>query len=289
MRRAITCPDCGLVLRVTDDAPGFRCAYDRRVWQRVCARVHLGDAAWCLVQRDGTLPLPSAMDVAERGRHIADLVITGSHCVGLQLIIARLRAEGVTVKATNVGSTCGLAAAKRGECDVAPIHLMDPATSRYNTPFLTPGTELIRGYRRLQGIVFRPGDRRFDGLRAEAAVAAAHADTGCVMISRNAGSGTRILIDRLLAGDKPAGYRWQPKTHKAVATAVALGRADWGLTIKTVARRYNLGFIPVQNEHYDFVVPVSRGHRPPVQRFRALLQDPSLRAALIADGFGILP
>ena len=44
----------------------------------------------------------------------------------------------------------GLAAAKRGECDIAPIHLMDPATGEYNRPLLTPELELIAGYRRLQ-------------------------------------------------------------------------------------------------------------------------------------------
>src|SRR5215475_12618428 len=124
MRRAkgpstqtITCPDCGLVLRVTDGARGFKCAYDMRAWRRVCTRVDLGDAAWCLVQRDGTHPLRLAMDGGKRTHHATDLVIIGSHCVGLELIIERLRAEGVTVKATSVGSTIGLAAAKRGECD----------------------------------------------------------------------------------------------------------------------------------------------------------------------------
>jgi putative molybdopterin biosynthesis protein len=109
------------------------------------------------------------------------------------------------------------------------------------------------------------------------------------MVGRNAGSGTRKLIDLLLAGNRPAGYVSQPRSHNSVAVAIAKGRADWGLTIQTVARQYDLGFIPVQDEHYDFVVPMSRAHRRPVQRFRALLQEPSLRAALIADGFGLSP
>jgi putative molybdopterin biosynthesis protein len=222
-----------------------------------------------------------------RGRRIADLAIIGSHCVGLDLIIERLQAQGLAVKVMNVGSTGGLAAAKRGECDVAPIHLMDPETGDYNRPFLTAGMKLVRGYLRLQGIVFRKGDRRFEGLSVDDAVAAARTQDNCLMVGRNAGSGTRILIDRLLAGERPAGYWSQPKSHNAVAVAVAQGRADWGMTIKTVARQYDLGFIPVQDEHYDFVVPMSRLHRPPVQSFRALLQEPSLRAALIADGFGI--
>jgi len=49
--------------------------------------------------------------------HLADLGIVGSHCVGLDVLIGRLQSEGISVNALNVGSTAGLAAAKRGECD----------------------------------------------------------------------------------------------------------------------------------------------------------------------------
>ena len=52
----------------------------------------------------------------------------------------------------------GLAAAKRGQCDIAPVHLMDSETGEYNRPFLTPELDLVPGYRRLQGFVFRPDD-----------------------------------------------------------------------------------------------------------------------------------
>ena len=72
-----------------------------------------------------------------------------------------------------VGSLGGLAAAKRGECDFAPIHLFDEATGSYNTPFLADGLELVPGWRRMQGIVFRKGDARFE--RAKDAKAAVHA------------------------------------------------------------------------------------------------------------------
>jgi putative molybdopterin biosynthesis protein len=205
------------------------------------------------------------------------------------VIIERLQAEGVAVKAMNVGSTGGLAAAKRGECDVAPIHLMDPATGEYNKPFLTAELDLIPGYRRLQGFVFRKGDRRFEGLSAEDALAAARAEPDCLMVGRNAGSGTRLLIDRLLEGARPAGYWSQPKSHNAVAVAVAQNRADWGVTIESVARQYDLGFVPIQDEHYDFVVPKVRFNRPPVQKFRAVLEEPSLKERLATLGFTIRP
>jgi putative molybdopterin biosynthesis protein len=240
-------------------------------------------------QQAESLPAGTPVEVQLIGRshRLADLMVIGSHCVGLDLIADRLHGEGISVRLLNIGSTGGLAAAKRGECDIAPIHLMDPETGAYNHPFLTPELELIGGYRRLQGILFRPGDRRFEGRSTEAAVAAALADPQCIMVNRNAGSGTRILVDRLLNGARPPGYWSQPKSHNAVAVAIAQHRADWGLAIETVARQYGLGFIAMQDEHYDFAVPRARLERPPVQAFRALLQDESLKDALRALGFGI--
>jgi len=164
---------------------------------------------------------------------------------------------------------------------------MDPETGEYNHPFLTPDLELVPGYRRLQGIIYRQGDQRFESRSAEDAIATATTTPECLMVNRNAGSGTRILTDRLLNGAKPPGYWSQPKSHNAVAVAVAQGRADWGMAIESVARQYGLGFIPVQDEHYDFIVPKARVERAPVQRFRALLKDVSVREALATLGFGI--
>ncbi len=230
---------------------------------------------------------PVEVQIIGRSLRLADLVIIGSHCVGLDVITARLQGDGISVKLLNVGSTGGLAAAKRGECDIAPIHLMEPTTGEYNLPFLTPELELVRGYRRLQGIVFRTGDRRFEGRSMQAAVAAAVADPDCIMVNRNAGSGTRILTDRVLDGAKPPGYWSQPKSHNAVAVAVAQKRADWGVAIESVARQYELGFIPLQDEHYDFVVPKTRLERASVRQFRALLDDAPVKEALKALKFGI--
>ena len=117
--------------------------------------------------------------------------------------------------------------------------------------------------------------------------AAVVADPDCIMVNRNAGSGTRVLTDRLLAGAKPPGYWSQPKSHNAVAVAVAQGRADWGVAIESVARQYDLGFLPLQDEHYDFAVPKARLERRAVQRFRAVLADADVKEALRALQFGI--
>jgi putative molybdopterin biosynthesis protein len=234
-----------------------------------------------------SVPAGEEVDVTLIGAHhtLADLVIIGSHCVGLDVLIGHVIAAGFSVRALNVGSNGGLTAAKRGECDIAGIHLLDPVTGEYNRPFLTEDLQLATGYTRLQGIVFRAGDARFEGRKAEEAATEASVDPDCLFINRNAGSGTRILIDGLLKGSQPAGYSNQAKTHNAVAAAVAQGRADWGVAIRTVAQQYSLGFLPLRAEHYDFVIPKNRTQRAPVARFLALLQDPEVRASLQQLGF----
>jgi molybdenum cofactor synthesis domain-containing protein len=216
---------------------------------------------------------------------VPDLVIVGSHCTGLDLVTAPLAHAGLTVRSIAVGSLGGLAAAKRGECDFAPIHLFDDKTETYNAPFLSEGLELVPGWRRMQGIVFRKGDPRFEAVSAEQAVRAAIADPACIMVNRNQGAGTRILIDRLLGGGRPDGYWNQPRSHNAVAAAVAQGRADWGMTIAPVAHASDLGFIPFAEEHYDFAVVTARKRRPAVQAFLDALASDQARSALENAGF----
>jgi hypothetical protein len=54
--KTITCPDCGLVLRVSRNDAGSALIYDVSDWQRRSKRVDLDSPAWCLVRRDGTHP-----------------------------------------------------------------------------------------------------------------------------------------------------------------------------------------------------------------------------------------
>jgi putative molybdopterin biosynthesis protein len=221
-----------------------------------------------------------AVQLLGRDLQLADLVVIGSHCIALDYLLGELDRQGVRSKFLAIGSTGGLYAAMRGECDLAGVHLLDPITGEYNRPFLTPELDLIPGYGRLQGIVFRHGDARFEGRSAQDAITSAIGDPACVMVNRNQGSGTRVLIDRLLGGARPHGYAVQPRNHNAVAAAIVQGRADWGMTLDTIARNAGLGFLPVQAEQYDFIVPRSRADRPGVLAFRKLLEQTSTREAL---------
>jgi len=253
-------------------------------------------AITAFAQADGFLKIDALADQMPAGSEtevtlftphvrVPDLVIIGSHCTGLDLVTAPLARAGLLVRSIAVGSLGGLAAAKRGECDLAPIHLLDEKSETYNAPFLSEGLGLVPGWRRMQGIVFRKGDTRFQGLSAQAAVRAALADTACIMVNRNQGAGTRILIDRLLGGARPDGYWNQPRSHNAVAAAIAQARADWGMTIAPVAHAAGLGFIPLAEEHYDFALVSARKQRPAVQAFLGALASDESRQALERAGF----
>jgi putative molybdopterin biosynthesis protein len=245
---------------------------------------------------DGFVIIPRQREYLEAGETVAvhllglglqpaDLVVIGSHCVGLDYLLGQLHERGFRSKFLAVGSTGGLMAARRGECDVAGVHLLHPQTNTYNRPYVTGDLILLPGYARLQGIVFRRGDGRFEGRNVSEAVTQALQDPGCILINRNRGSGTRLLIDRLLGDKRPPSYLAEAKSHNAVAAAVAHGRADWGVAIANVATDADLGFISLQEEEYDFIIPRARRQRPPVQAFCELLDRPQTRQALAERGF----
>jgi putative molybdopterin biosynthesis protein len=231
------------------------------------------------------LPAGAEVEVRLFSAHVRapDLVIMGSHCTGLDAVAAALMRRAVHSRILALGSLGGLSALKRGEADIAPIHLMEPETGVYNTPFLADGMTLMPGWRRLQGVVFRRGDARFEGRTAAEGVAAVLADAEAIMVNRNQGAGTRTLIDQLLGGARPQGYWNQPRSHNAVAAAVAQGRADWGVAISQVAEALGLGFLPLADERYDFAVARGFGDRAAGRAFLQALEDS--REALLALGF----
>ena len=249
-------------------------------------------------QADGFFAIPAARAGLEAGEPVRlsrigagtrapDLTIVGSHCVGLDAVVGRLAERGIRARTIWVGSSGGLAALKRGECEIASMHLFDPTTGRYNAPFLTPALRLAEGWTRMQGLVFHPGDSRFAERDAAGVVAALLLDPDAIMVGRNTGSGTRLLIDGLLNGARPPGYWNQPRSHNAVAAAVAQGRADWGVAIEGVASAYGLGFLPLVSEHYDFAYAEDRAQEPALATFLALLAERETGALLAELGFSL--
>src|SRR5262249_21553780 len=123
-------------------------------------------------QADGFLEidaLAAALDAGSRARvplisqtaAMPDLVVMGSHCVALDVVLGALSERGFAARTIAVGSMGGVAAAERGECDLAPVHLVDPGSGVYNAHLLRPGLALVKGWQRMQGFVYRNDDARF--------------------------------------------------------------------------------------------------------------------------------
>ena len=96
---------------------------------------------------------------------VPDLVIIGSHCTGLDLVAGAARPRrlvGADACRRQPGRT-GRGPARRMRSGADPPARREDAGA-YNVPFLGAGLELVPGWRRMQGIVYRAGDARFEGL-----------------------------------------------------------------------------------------------------------------------------
>jgi putative molybdopterin biosynthesis protein len=67
----------------------------------------------------------------------------GSHCVALDVVLGALAERGFVALTIAIGSMGGVAAAERGECDLAPVHLVGPSSGIYNAHLLRPGLALV--------------------------------------------------------------------------------------------------------------------------------------------------
>ena len=242
---------------------------------------------------DGFMEIPRTTEMLEAGEdttiHLlgestrpSDLMIIGSHCVGLDFLLGEMQKRGVSCKFLAVGSMGGILAAQRGECDLAGTHLLDEASNQYNSHLLTAELTLIKGYRRSQGLLFRKDDSRFALVKQnfQETIRQLMEDQNVRMINRNLGSGTRVLLDRLLAGQRPSGFFQEAKSHNSVAAAITHKRADWGIAIRSVAEDSGLDFFPMQDEEYDFIIPNKRLKRQEVRQFINLLQEANIQTQL---------
>jgi molybdate transport repressor ModE-like protein len=156
------------------------------------------------------------------------------------------------------GSEDALAALGRGECDLAgfhvPLHWSAAQLSAWLGRWLTPRLHvLVPVMERRQGLLVARGNPL--RLASLADVAA----RGARLVNRQRGSGTRGLLDQLLAANGIAagaidGYAHEEFTHDAVAAAVAAGRADAALGIEAAAGRHDLDFVPLAEERYGFAL-----------------------------------
>ncbi len=189
------------------------------------------------------------------------IVVVGSHDNTLDFLADQIRAEhsNLTLSSSHVGSMGGLMALKKGVCHLAGSHLLDTMDGSYNISYIKKylpgiGVKLVNLVLRDQGLIIPMGNpKSIKGVE----------DLGrddITFINRQAGSGTRILLDyrlKQLDIDPGAisGYENEEFTHMSVAVAVLSGSVDVSLGIYAAAKALNLDFIPVVTEQYDLVIP----------------------------------
>jgi putative molybdopterin biosynthesis protein len=200
------------------------------------------------------------------------VVMVGSHDLTLD-ILANLLGKfypPIFFSPHPVGSLGGILAIKNGICHMAGLHLLDPETGEYNSPYLRHylkgiAVRVIHLVYREQGLIVQRGNpKRIKGLEDLLR-------KDITFINRQKGSGTRILLDHtlktlLLEPSQIQGYEKEEYTHMAVASTVASGIADAGLGILPAARAMDLDFIPIAKERYDLVIPSIHFEDEKIQR-----------------------
>ncbi len=247
-----------------------------RVRDRVVAIPLAGGAGMMtsLVRADGMLRVPPEVSGFSEGDSVPVELLTpsralsgrllaiGSHDLTIDLLASLIKEKSggrITISSSNVGSMGGLLAVDRGIAHFAGSHLLDTETGDFNRSYIrryvkNARVELVTLVHRWQGFMIAKGNPK--GIRGIRDLVRPDVS----MVNRQAGSGTRILLDYELqkAGIDPAavaGYRSEEYTHMSVAMAVVSGRADVGLGVLAAARALDLDFIPVSRERYDLVVP----------------------------------
>jgi molybdate transport repressor ModE-like protein len=214
------------------------------------------------------------------------LRVTASHGFAIAALIAQLETQGVAVDVKYRGSTEAVVALARGECDLAGFHVplgeLGPMAAAAYMRWLNPKQHaLIHLAYRMQGIFVAKENPK--GIRGLAELA----QPGVRFVNRQLGSGTRVLLDLLLASQgiassSIAGYESAEFTHAAVAAFVASGMADAGFGVETAARRFNLDFIPVIREQYFLACSVKALATPVVSTVQGVMESAAFKLVLAA-------
>jgi putative molybdopterin biosynthesis protein len=226
-----------------------------------------------MVRADGITILPRGVQGLPAGsevevnlyRHPNEIENTifaiGSHDITIDILAQFLAEKNRRLISANVGSLGGLIALKRGECHLAGSHLLDPESGEYNIKYVKEiianlPVKIITLVVRQQGLLVAKGNpKQISSLQDLTRKDVAY-------INRQSGAGTRVLLDyhlRLsgILSDRIRGYHNEEYTHLGVAAAIASERADCGLGIEAAAQALGLDFIPLYQERYDLVIPIT--------------------------------
>ena len=210
------------------------------------------------------------------------LTLYASHddaLVALRTHAAQADAGALHLDIRFTGSVDAIRALNEGRCTLAGFHTVehpaaDSLTARTYKPLLQPGLHKIIGFaQRTQGLIVAPGNPLGLGSLADVA------RTSARFLNRPLGTGTRVLLDDLLAqagveAQAIRGYALNEPSHTAIAQAVAAGAADVGMGIEVAARARGLDFVPLVHERYHLACLKASLDQPATLALRTLLQTP---------------
>jgi len=255
-----------------------------------------------ITEADGILRIPGEVEGLEADAPVAvtplrplshiyqNIVCVGSHDNSLDVIadMIRQRSGQASLSSSHVGSMGGLMAIKKGLCHMAGTHLLDTSDGSYNISYIKQylpekPVHLIHLVNREQGLIVKPGNPK--GIKDIQDLARPDVQ----FINRQAGSGTRILLDYRLkqlnmAAADIAGYANEEYTHMAVTVAVLSDAADVGLGIHAAARALDLEFIPVVTESYDLVIPDEFMETPYIRMILDIIASDAFTSRVAALG-----
>ncbi len=254
-----------------------------------------------LTRAEGIIRIPALSEGISQGQAtIAELlvdeedltntvVIIGSHDMTIDVLGDEVRRKGhVRISSGNVGSLGGLLAIRKGTCHMAGSHLLDTETGEYNLSYIkryipNMAVTVFHLVLRDQGLILSKGNPK--GIKGVRDLPR----DDVVFVNRQAGSGTRVLFDYKLnqAGipsDAVKGYDHEEFTHMAVAVDILSGAADCGMGIHAAAKALDLGFVPIEQEQYDLIVPTRMLDQPNIQDTLNTMRSDNFRKRVAALG-----
>jgi len=178
-----------------------------------------------------------------------------------------------------MGSLHALREFAEGRVDLAGFHLpIDRGATRERAPFLrwlrVRRDKLIRFVDREQGLILPRGNPAHARSLRDVAI------RNLRFVNRQRGSGTRLLVDAMIADEQLEssaidGYGNEEFTHAAVAATVASGGADAGFGLRAAAAEYGLAFVPLVRERYFLAVRARDVDKPAVARLIDALRSPA--------------
>jgi putative molybdopterin biosynthesis protein len=215
------------------------------------------------------------------------LAVRASHDMALPVLQRHIAdTADLHIDLTFQGSVDAVRSLNERQCLIAGFHvpILDaaaPIFSKALKPLLKPGLHTLIGCsRRTQGLMMR---------RELAAQVRGFADIPNLQlrfVNRQAGSGTRMLVEHLMqqhaiARDALVGYEQHIEhSHVAVALCIASGVADVGVGVEAAALEFGLHFEPLVEENYFLGCLKENVSRPAVERLRTVLASARWREIL---------